>query len=245
MAGRQHPAGLGGPRTGQCAASRRCRGTAAVYGAGARCHAGTDRALPGRPAVAGADGRDLPTRGGPGGALEQGQSGAQWRRGRQEGRQGKLGRQCHVAGRLSQCPGDDEQGTRMDAETGRCLPRAAEGGAGRRTAPAPTGQEQRQPREQPAAGGAHRGPVHHHRAGAAANDLRPGLQSDGGLWRLAVSRVPALLLSGRCGLVSGNRAAHRPCMGRGLCRRRRDVWQLQLGPRRRECQRQPRHQHQQ
>ena len=76
------------------------------------------------------------------------------------------------------------------------------------------------------------------RAGATRDGVRAGIQPDGGVRRLAVPVVPALLLPAAAVLLPrrGAGLGHRVRRRRG--RRRRDLGRLQLGRRRREHQRQ-------
>ena len=85
------------------------------------------------------------------------------------------------------------------------------------------------------------------RAGAAVGRLRAGVQPGGGLWRVAVSGVSAVLLPDAAGLLVFADGRHRHRLGRRHRRVQRAVGRLQLGPRRRQHQRQPlqQHQHQQ
>ena len=148
VAGRQRSAGLGCSRAGQRTIDR----ATAVHGRGTRFADRSHRPLPGRPVVADPDGLDLSAGGRFGRPLGQGQSGCQRRRRAEEGRERDLGRQRQVARRLPQHPRHDEREARLDAEAGRRLSRPAEGRARLGPAPAPTGQEQWQPGEQPATG---------------------------------------------------------------------------------------------
>ncbi len=186
-----------------------------------------DRALSGLGAVAGADGVHLSAGNRPRRALAQGESEREGRGSRQGGRRQALGCQREVAGGLPADPRADERQARLDAAAGRCLPRAAEGGARCRAAPAGQGAGERQPEEHRAAEGdrgtgtdRQHAADDHHRAGESAGGLRAGLQPEHGLRLLGLSGVSAVLLATVSGLLPGLRLRRRHRL-RALAWRRR------------------------
>ena len=151
----------------------------------------------------------------------------------------------------------DERQARLDAEAGRCLPGAAEGGARRGAAPARQGAADGQPQDQRAAEG--------DRGAGDGTGSRRGRPSCGSsrpnpqviyvptynptmvYGCLGLSGVPAVLLGAVPGLLPGyypgTALATGLAWGIGFAAAGRHLRQLQLGWRRRRHQRQPGHQH--
>ena len=163
-----------------------------------------------------------------------------------------LGRQREIAGRVPADPRADERQARLDAEARRRLPRAAEGSARCRAAPARqarrrTGNlkstEQQKVIVEPPPAGRHAADDRH-RAGESGGDLRAGLQP--------ATVVTATGAIRRIRRTTGRRirpttratpSAPASAFGVGLAVGGRDLRQLQLGRRRRRHQRQQGHQH--
>ena len=134
---------------------------------------------------------------------------------------------------------DDEREARLDAEARRRVPRAAEGRPRHGAGAAPEGpgagraQGLRAAEGRDDAGEQH--DRHQDRAHQPRGRVRADVQPDGRVRRVAVPRLPALLLlparlRGRWGAARLHRRRDR---------RRRAVGQLQLGPRRRQREREP------
>ncbi len=142
------------------------RQPAALHAGGARAGRRTDCTLSGLAARSGIDGLHLSARGGPGGALRQGESEPRGRSARQGARGTELGRERQVARRISAGPGDDGREARLDAEARRRLPGATERSDGRRAATARQGEGRGEP-------GEHKGAEGQRRAGATSRSDRP------------------------------------------------------------------------
>ena len=156
-----------------------------------------------------------------------------------------------LAGRVPAGAGDDGREARLGAERGRRVPRVARVGDEFGAAAAQPGQRGGQPQVERAADGHRRGGApgvaaddREDRAGQPAGGLRSAVQPHRGVWAVAVSVLPAVLLAD-----AGLRLRQRADDGHRLRHRDRDheraVGRLQLGPRRRQYQRQQVQQHQQ
>ena len=136
----------------------------------------------------------------------------------------------------------------MDAEARRCGSRPAEGCDGLHSAAAPKGAGGESAKDDGAAGCHDRSqdPDDRDSAGQSAGGLCARLQSDRRLWRLALSRLSALLLSAQPALLpgSGLLLRHGLCCWRRCRRIALGLGQLQLGLRQRQRQCQPLQQHQ-
>ena len=251
-----------------------CRHAPAIFRAGARRRpakihrraarpdAGAHRPVSRRIAGAGADGDHLPQ-----GCRRSCRVGARQpqperRRRRQGGTGQAVGPQRAVAGRLPAGTRHAQRKTRMGARSGRCLSRPAEGRHGFGAVPARQGQGVRQPehertadrhrrtgaataanrrRQRPAAADAD----HHHRPGQPASRLRADLQPGACLRPVVAPAVSALLLPAGTGLgIRLEPGRHRHLVGRRHRHHQRTLGWRQLGPARRQHQRQSLEQHQ-